>query len=138
LARRISPIVGARRLHWTGAVLAAIALLLRIAVPAPPPALAADTGALAGLFDEHVLCRTVANDASAPREAPVPAPAQHDHDNSGCCLWHAVAGAGLLPSTAAQPVVFAAAIVGAPASTISWTPARLAGIARARAPPPRA
>jgi hypothetical protein len=137
LARRISPIVGARRLHWTGAVLAAIALLLRLAVPVPPPVLATDAGTLAGLFDEHVLCRTVANDASAPGEAPAPAPAQHDHDSSGCCLWHAVAGAGLLPSTVARPVVFAAAVAGAPASAISWTPARLAGISRARAPPLR-
>lgn len=136
LARRGLAILGARRLprrlHWTGAVLAAIALLLRLAIPAPTPVLAADAGNIAALFDEHYLCRTAADGAPTPDT-----PATHDHDTT-CCLWHALAGGTLLPTTAAEPVVFATVFAVAPVAPALWVPTLLPGTARARAPPARA
>jgi hypothetical protein len=115
-----------------GAVLAALALLLRLAVPAPPPLLAADAGNLAAIFDEHALCRTAGNDAPTPVDSPTPA--THDHDTT-CCLWHAVAGGALLPTAAAEPVVYAIPFIAARPVVVFWAPAHPPGTVRARGPP---
>jgi hypothetical protein len=128
---------GTRRRNWTGAVLAAIALLLRLTMPTPPLAPNVNAGDLATVFDEHAFCRALAaGNASAPAEAPAPAPARHADHEHACCLWHAVASAALLPTGVVQPAVFAETIAPSHPEAVSWVPARLAGTARARAPPP--
>ena len=122
-----------------GPVLAAIALLLQIALPAlhPPVPLgsAGGLGKFSGAFDEHALC--LAPDPGDARTPADQAPKPVHHEFAACCFWHGNAALAVAPAAPLESVAFAS-------SSIVFTPfrqivrPRLTGAVGARAPPARA
>ena len=120
-----------------GVVLAVVALLLRLAWPAPPAVTPAEAGPLAA-FGEHALCLAApASTAPGPVTGDTlpPASGDHaDHDHSLCCLWHASAGFALPQIDFAARIVFVEAVSRITAAA-EFRPATLTGPTRARGPP---
>ncbi|HEX3863904.1 MAG TPA: DUF2946 family protein [Stellaceae bacterium] len=98
--RRHSPV-------WS-VTLALVGLCLRLAWPAPVPAIG-DAG-LAVALGEHALCfaaAAAANPSAAPGDTAPAQPDDHaDHDGLGCCQWHASAGFILPPVAPAVRVAY--------------------------------
>ena len=119
-----------------GAILALVALWVRLVWPAPPTIAQSDITALVGL-GEHALCLAAASPNSDPirsDDAPAPAGDRADHDHSLCCLWHAVGGF-VLPQVAAVVRIAFTEEARPGATTLRFQPANLIGAARARGPP---
>ena len=119
-----------------GAVLAVVALALRLLAPnaAPPPPTSASPAELAALFGEHALCLAA---AGAIPQTPPDTPAPHRHDDARCCLWHVGPALAATPVFAAAQIVFAerAAPVSRPAA--EPPPIHAPGAAQPRGPPAR-
>jgi len=114
-----------------GQLLAAIALLLRVALPgldAPP---AVGPGNSAGNF-VHALCLAShdGNTENPAKQAPSP-----DHrTHAACCSWHFSTSLGPVHAAALEPMAFAqSAIVFTPPAQVF--PRRPTGSVGARAPP---
>jgi hypothetical protein len=118
-----------------------VALLLRLAWPAPPAVTPAEAGPLAA-FGEHALCLAApASTAPGPVTGDTlpPASGDHaDHDHSLCCLWHASAGFALPQIGVAVRIVFVDAVPPVAATAAGFRPAKLTGPTRARGPPQEA
>jgi hypothetical protein len=110
------------------ALIAVLALCLRLAWPAPPLSLIGPAD-----FGEHALCLAAGSDAPPPGNN---APADHaDHDGLGCCVFHVASGAAPpLPGMDA-PVAFAAIALPPPPDQPYRAPAYPPGTSPARAPP---
>jgi len=119
------------------AILAVVALWLRLVWPAPPTIARSDITALAGL-GEHALCLAApaTQDPAPIRSDGVPPPAgdRADHDHSLCCMFHAVGGF-VLPRVAAVARIAFAEAARPDARTRRFQPTDLIGAARARGPP---
>jgi hypothetical protein len=121
---------GARRL---AALIAVLALCLRLVWPAPPMPSAVIGADGVATFGEHALCLAGGGDLPASgKEAPA-APA--DHDSARCCLFHAVSGVTPVPPAAAMRIAFVAPAAPSVEAVPYRAPAYPRGTSPARAPP---
>ena len=136
MARRFTPLAFSRNSGRGFAVLAILALCLRLALPTPQHALGATAADLAAVFGEHALCVAAAGSAEAP--APPPAtPTEHDH-NFGCCLWHAAFGGAPASVVKIERVAFGETVDISPPQSLYRAAKHLPGASQPRAPPLRA
>jgi hypothetical protein len=114
-----------------GQLLAAIALLLRVAVPGFDAPLLIGAGNSAGDF-AHALCLASHDGDSEKPAKQAPGPDQHTH--AACCSWHVSTSLGPVHAAAPEPMAFAElAIVFTP--PVQVFPCRPTGSVGARAPP---
>ena len=129
-----------RRPNTVGVAIALVALGLQLAAAALhlPLALAASAGSdaqLAGLFDEHVLCRAADADRPAPGAPADQRPAPASHHFGLCCPWHGNASPLVPLPAAVEPIVFAGSGISFAAAAAIVVAARPTGTPQARAPP---
>lgn len=122
------------RRHPAGIVLAVLALCLRLAAPAwaPLPAASPAGADFAALLGEHALCLGGSRGEAPPADDPKPA---HEHDTDTCCLFHAAAGGGGLPSAPSTAIVRVATRIVHFLPAATAPPIAPSTTARARAPP---
>jgi hypothetical protein len=118
------------------ALIAVLALCLRLVWPAPPipPAVIGADGV--ATFGEHALCLAGGGDLPASGKETPAAPADHaDHDSARCCLFHAVSGVTPVPPAAAMRIAFVAPAPPSVEAVPYRAPAYPRGTSPARAPP---
>ena len=117
-----------------GQLLAAIALLLRVALPGFEAPLLIGSGNSAGDF-VHALC--LASHEGDTEKPAKRAPAPDHHSHAACCSWHFSTGLGPVHAATLEPMAFhQSAIAFTPSAQIF--PRRPTGSIGARAPPVRA
>ena len=122
-----------------GAMLAILALCLRLVSPAPVAQTAVIDPGLLAAFGEHAICIAHAGGAAAPVPIERPsAPAGHhtDHDGLQCCPLHVGTGV-LAPGTTAFSRIGFATYVSLGAAEQSVALGRVTRPVQARAPPLR-
>jgi hypothetical protein len=117
-----------------GQLLAAIALLLRIALPGFDASLLIGSGSSAGNF-AHALC--LASQDSNTEKPAKQAPSTGHRTHAACCSWHFSTSLGPVHAATLEPMAFAqsATVFASPAQVF---PRRPTGSVGARAPPVRA
>ncbi|MBV9828213.1 MAG: hypothetical protein JO001_21475 [Alphaproteobacteria bacterium] len=119
-------------------VLGLLALALRLAVPLPPPAIAADTGTanadLVAAFGEHALCLAAAGLVPSSTDRPGAPSDDHAWHHASCCMFHAALGCAPPASGGVSPVLYALGVVFTPAPPPQRA-GHFAALAQARAPP---
>jgi hypothetical protein len=123
-----------RRVMRFGALFAAIALYLQLAIVSLGPLpVASDTPI--GALGEHALCLA---DGGTPPQPADDAPAAPVHDHTlFCCLWHSLSGVAPHAAPTPLPVNYVTAALDKPRDA-ALTAAPRHKPANARAPPPLA
>jgi hypothetical protein len=114
-----------------GHLLAAIALLLRVALPSFEAPLLIGSGNNAGDF-VHALCLAAHNGDTEKPAKQAPGPDHHTH--AACCSWHFSTSLGPVHAATLEPIGFAQSAIVFTASAQIFPP-RPTGSVGARAPP---